>query len=196
MISVVEPAKKRDLTTLATVKDELGIGDRASDAQLRRQITQASDAIAKYCRRVFPIETVSEVFRIGQTGTLMLSRYPVTEVVSVIVDGKPITEPSYWLDRDTGIMDRCDGQGRSVHWCGNVVVTYRAGYALPAGLPEGIERACIILVKSYSLGAERDPLIRSDAIEGAGSTEYFSGGGTGLPPEVQGLLDPHIKPNG
>ena len=56
MLTVVKPASSFDLTVLATVKAELGIADRASDAALAGYIKQASEVVAKFCNRVFALE--------------------------------------------------------------------------------------------------------------------------------------------
>ena len=72
-----------------------------------------------------------------------------------------------------------------------------AGYALLTDLPYGIERACIALVNQYRYSAERDPQLRSDAVEGIGSSSFFDGlDASGLSPEVLGLLKDHRKPAG
>ena len=55
-LTVVKPASSFDLTVLATVKAELGIADRASDAALAGYIKQASEVVAKFCNRVFALE--------------------------------------------------------------------------------------------------------------------------------------------
>jgi hypothetical protein len=87
------PANPYDLTDLPTVEDELGINeddDTGTDDDsgfLQRAITQASWAIAKYCGRVFPVETVQDVLYIqqdpypwqnpGLVSPLQVSRWPI-----------------------------------------------------------------------------------------------------------------------
>lgn len=197
MLTVITPAPTHDLTSLSTVKAELGVTDRAEDGKLLGYIEQASDVIANHCNRTFALETVTETIRnSGGSCFLLLERYPIVSVASVTENGTPIDPDDYEINGDDGTIMRLCG-GRPVRWAtGKIVVTYSAGYELPAGLPTSIERACILLVKMYAAAGDRDPMVRSEAVDGAGSTDYFSGAGTGLPPEVQGLLDPHLKPNG
>lgn len=197
MLTVTDANTDRDLTTLAAVKAELGDDVGVSDDQLGRFITQASNVIAKYCNRVFAIETVEETFRFNSSAAgLMLARYPVTEVVSIVDGETTLAADDYDLDRQTGIIDRLSSSGAISRWCaGKTIIAYKAGFALPAGLPEGIERACITLVKQYVAAGDRDPMVRSEASDGVGSTDYFSGAGTGLPPEVEGLISLHRVPN-
>jgi hypothetical protein len=197
MLTVIEAAKNRDLTLTATVKAEMGITIRDDDQQIKRLIGQASDVVATYCNRVFATETVAETLRsFGRSASFMLSRYPVIEVVSVIEAGVSLTADQYEIDLRTGIIDRISASCISPWGHGKTVVTYKSGFALPSDLPDGVERATILLVKQYLASGDRDPMVRSESVEGAGSTDYFSGAGTGLPPEVQGLLERHVNPNG
>lgn len=209
MITVNIPAKSYDLTLLATVKAELGITDRASDTVLRSYIKQASDVIAEFCNRVFALETVTEAFRIGHdfhegfshspypmSFELTLKRYPVVSIVSVTENGIALTSDQYEVDAENGTISRICGSQYSRWQIGRVLVTYSAGFVLPGGLPRGIERAAIQLVKQFASSGDRDPLVRSERVDGAGTTEYFGADGTGLTPDIQGLLQPHVKPNG
>jgi hypothetical protein len=197
MLSVTEANTDRDLTLLASVKAEMGITDRASDELIARYITQASDIVAKYCNRVFAIETVTDTFRVrsGAQG-LTLSRYPVTEIVSIVEGSTTLTADLYEIDLECGILERLQSDC-IIRWpAGKTVVTYKSGFTLPNGLPDGIERATVLLVKQYLNAGDRDPTVRSETVEGAGSTDYFSNAGLDLPTEVEGLLKPHVKPNG
>jgi hypothetical protein len=198
MLTVTEASTDRRLTRLDTVKTELGITDGASDEKIAALIEQASDVVAKYCNRVFALETVAETFRIHHHGTqgLTLGRYPVVAITSIVENGTTLTTDEYEADIETGIIERLRSD-RVLGWpAGKVVVAYAAGFDLPDGLPDGIERATIELVKQYYASGDRDPLVRSEVVEGAGSTDYFSPSTTGFTPEVEGLLEPHRKPNG
>jgi hypothetical protein len=89
--TVLVPATSYDLTDLATVKDELSIPtlDVTRDPFLTRAIKQMSSAVSHYCNRVFPVETVRDVFdeeqafhvrygfALGGNERLQLSRHPV-----------------------------------------------------------------------------------------------------------------------
>jgi hypothetical protein len=198
MLTVTEANADRNLTRLDTVKTELGITDGASDEKIGALIDQASDVVAKYCNRVFVLETVAETFRVHRHGTqgLTLSRYPVTAIVSIVEGETTLTADQYEVDLEAGIIERLRSDC-VVRWpAGKTVITYSAGFNLPDGLPEGIERATIELVKQYYASGDRDPLVRSEVVEGAGSTDYFSPSNTGFTSEVEGLLEPHRKPNG
>jgi hypothetical protein len=85
--------KPYDLVPLRAVKRELRITDSGDDDLYRDWITQASAAAAKYCNRVFPIETVQNRIYpprdyfpaptvIGGVKPLQLSRWPLAVEVS------------------------------------------------------------------------------------------------------------------
>lgn len=102
--NVLVAAATYDLVDLDTVKDELNITstDTSKDDFLSRAITQVSAAVANYCNRVFPVETVKDIFdeqgfhasygfgryhggySTGASARLQLSRWPV-------VGGSPVT---------------------------------------------------------------------------------------------------------
>ena len=59
-----------------------------------------------------------------------------------------------------------------------------------------LEQACILLVKQNYFAKTRDPLIKSVAIPGVSTYDYWvgstgKGGGGGMPPEVQTLIEPY-----
>lgn len=208
MLIVTTAATSYDLTLLATVKAALGIKDRKSDALLKGYIRQASDAIAQYCNRVFAIETVEETFRLGHTshplsfrrnhGTseLILKRYPVITITSVTENATLLDATMYETNPSEGTLRRLCSDQPSYWHSGKTVVVYSSGYELPTGLPGGIERAAIMTVKHYFDTADRDLNVRSERVDGAGTTEFVDADASGLPADVQGLLAPHVKPNG
>lgn len=94
------PADPYDLTDLATARDELGItnaNDTANDSFISRAITQSSRAIARYCNRVFAVETVQDQIYIQQDAypwqvpggvyPLQLSRWPLVDSSVVAFTG-------------------------------------------------------------------------------------------------------------
>jgi len=90
--TVISAASTYDLTTLADVKDDLGITSTASDATLARMISAVSAAVANYCNTVFPVETVCDTFYPDRLSALydiptkvrplILSRGPVVRTAS------------------------------------------------------------------------------------------------------------------
>ncbi len=217
ILTVTTPARTRDLTTLATVKDEFGIKDTKSDARLRRWIRDASGAIETYTRRVWAMETVTETFyhRQGSNSfyrawvypnrhgssielphALCLARYPVTNVVSITEDGTALATTDYLWDEPQGIVYRLTTDGTPISWYGSTtVITYTAGYDLLDGLPPEVEQACLTLLKHRRSSRGRDPLLRQISVPGVQEETYWVGGigdNAAVPPEVAGLLAQHI----
>ncbi len=194
LLTVLTPASIRALTTLATVKDEIGITDDAADARLQRWIDEASERIETYLGRVLAGETVRETFRLrGAPGCLRLARRPVAAVASIDVDGATLANDQYEIDATAGLLYSIGGDQRT-RWAGcTVAVTYTAGYVSVQALPRPIETACLGLVRHRWAARDRDPMLRSLAIPGVVTEQYWVGatGDDGaMPPEIAALLDP------
>jgi len=161
-LTIKTPAAERNLTTLSAVHDALGITDTTIDAFLTRVIEASSDAIERYCNRVFARQVYTETIRGSDHPILVLTQTPILAVASVLSDGEPITD--YVLDDpDVGSLYREVGWFRNA-WIGwatepatlptteapTYTVEYTAGYYLPGesgrNLPSAIEQAAILTV--------------------------------------------------
>ncbi len=196
IVTIVTGAASTDLTTVAAVKDELGITGTSEDEKILTWIRQASSMIAGYCNRVFAEETLSEQFRLTrEEAVLQLRRWPVSSITSITQDeDDPLDgDTDYEFDPDTGQVWRLISDIR-VSWAAQkIVVVYVAGYELLGELPYEIERAAISLVKLYRSSATRDPMLKSESIPDVWEGTYWVGAppGGGLPPEVTVLIDPY-----
>jgi hypothetical protein len=201
-LEVITPSACMDLTILETVKDELGIpqSDVSQDDRLAILIKQASGVVAEYCNRIFGAEEVTETFWSDwpseTSRSFMLSREPVSEIVSVEIDGVVQDPSSYRLAND-GHLHRVGLTGLTF-WCltSTAIIQYIAGYILLDDLPYGIERAALSLIKGYYTGTGRDPMVRSESIPGLRDVSYQVGSlgdKSTLPPEVIALLSPHRR---
>lgn len=192
MLVVVSPAASTRLTTPGRAREMLGLSaDAPSDQLLGRMIDDASRVVSEHCRTVFAEETIRETF---VSGAAVLSRDPVSEVISVTANGAVIAPGSYVLDGDSLRVDGLESCRTSRR---QVVVEYRAGYVLPTedasgSLPPPIERATTLIVGAYISTRDRDPLVKSEDVEGVGSVSYWmQGARNALPsPEAESLLAP------
>lgn len=196
MLEIITPATSKRLTTLVAIKAELSITGSTDDAYLTGLLDQVSDTIATWCQRDFASETLRETLHQTRAADcLVLSRWPVAAVSSVSIADDALDPAEREVD-GPGLLYRLDSAGNRRHWpVGRVVVEYTAGYVLPGEegrtLPHDLERAALSLIKSLWFARDRDPLVRSDSVEGIGTTTYQTGGfrtGAGLPPDVEGLL--------
>src|SRR5918992_6315512 len=73
-ITVTVPPSTTKLIALADLKAILGITDGANDALLGNIIQRGSDAVARFCNRVFPQRTVQETLP-GPGGQLLKVKF-------------------------------------------------------------------------------------------------------------------------
>jgi hypothetical protein len=164
------------LTTLATVKEYLGLTGTGEDSLLNRLIDWATDFIHSYCGRTFPQGSYDEYYDGDGTDTLLSHQFPIVSVNSLEVDGTVKDSTSFVLYAPLGIIRLKSGvfpRGKK-----NVRLQYTAGYAT---IPKDLEQASIELValKYYDRGRERL------GVEGKEGTSFT----TQLPQEVKQVLD-------
>jgi hypothetical protein len=202
-VIVTQKATSKRLTTPTRASAMLGFGDPAS-LQFKMALDAASTRVATYCHRVFGIETVQERFeflawdRNEPVEHLLFTRYPVVDITKVVIDGV-IQDPTLYEHDDLFLYRLVEGERRC--WSGRIVfVEYRAGYTLPSDtpdavwtLPDDIERATVLLAgSSLSMGG-RDPMVKSEQVEGIGQRDFYvQGASASLPhPEAESLLQEH-----
>ncbi|HEV7455917.1 MAG TPA: hypothetical protein VGN96_04010 [Roseococcus sp.] len=200
ILTTITPPSASALVLLDVVKADLGLaGTFDQDPWLASEIIAASATIARHCDRVWGRATVQETFRaVGHDReALLLSRCPVVAVASVLVDGTALAPEGFEVDAEAGILYRLDGDERRGWRARAVVVTYTAGYLLPgqAGrdLPADVERAARLLVTAAYEARGRDPMLRSESVQGVGAVSYLDprAGAEDMPPQAAALLSPY-----
>ena len=176
-----------DLTTLATVKDWLGIpsGDTSKDARLSRLITSSSARIVGWLGRGILSASYSETYSGVGNARLGLRNYPVIAIASLTVDG--VTVPAASGSPPAGgytvahvgspvvtgafinLSGYCFTRGAD-----NVAPVYTAGYAT---VPADIEQAAIELVQTILGRQSVDQNVSSESVSGVGSVSYRQGSG-------------------
>lgn len=195
MLRIITPAASTSLVSPAAVLDELGLGGPQSD----RLIARASAAVESYLGRPLGRETVEETFRLArQVPEVTLSRWPVVEVTSITENGVSIAADAFELDRDAGVIRRLY-DNRYYCWPAfNIIVVYIAGYELPApwqasggpsDLPGDVQHAVVELVRRWAAEGDRDPGIRSVAVEGSMTAAWHQPSSDGIPSDLASLLD-------
>lgn len=180
ILTVITPAPSYDLTVLATLKNELGITDTASDIALSALIVQASGVVTEITGRVWAQEEVSEKFYLDwgeNVPSLLLERRPVSAIASITENGSVLVEDvDYVVDYRRGMVHRINGSVWTFSNNPSVVIQYTGGYALLDDLPFGPERATLILAKSYWYARARDPATRSETTNDIDSVTYRDAG--------------------
>jgi hypothetical protein len=140
------------LTTLAAVKEYLGLSGTGEDSLLNRLVEWATSFIQTYCGRIFFQGSYDE-YHDGDGSDSVLSRqFPIVSVDTVEVDGVVKDSSSFVVYAPIGMIRLKSGvfpRGKN-----NIRLMYTAGYA---SLPKDLEQACIELValKYYDRGKER-----------------------------------------
>ncbi len=133
------------LTTLNNVKEWVGSQTSDDDALLTRLISAASAWIENYLNRTLGLTTYQRNFDGAGGYRMMLPEYPVTQVISVSVDGVGIMPAAD--QRNLGyVFDSNSVSLRGylfMRGVGNVQVSWIAGYN---PIPDDIEQAAIHLV--------------------------------------------------
>lgn len=177
VLGITVPASSRDLVSLGTIKEELGVTDNDTDPMLARWITEVSDEVEGFCGRSLVLETVVEEFRVGCIGVptvgaasaaapLRLDRYPVVAIDGVVEDGTELTSDQYSLDAAGGFLWRVIAGYRMSWTATQVLVSYSGGYAVPGGVPGRLQRAVQLLIRGRWFARTRDPLLRTVVIPG------------------------------
>lgn len=220
--NVITPAVDTLLTTVARFQAISRIAVASGDEiAFDMMLQQASAAIAQFTNRTLAQETVEESFfpardaypyqLPGGMSDLMLTRWPVSSVASVVVgpddSSQELTLGTDFLVRKaSGKLVRLGSGGYPVPWLPvKTVVTYTAGYTLPgwplpsgsvATLPADIEDACIRLLTGRAQNRDRDPLLKSENIPDVGERVYWiPATATGnISPEIADLLDNYRVP--
>ncbi|MCS3690943.1 phage head-tail connector protein [Bradyrhizobium elkanii] len=207
VISVVTtPASSYDLASLSDVKDELGVKDNSSNALLQRYLTSASAAVAQYCNRVFPAETMTETFWASRdrgwrkvlpsVQDLQLSRWPVQSVTSVTENGNALVEDiDFKVNAENGQLVRLNTNGYPRMWpVYPIVVVYTGGFAT---IPADVEDAVIRMVTKRYVSKGRDPSLKQESIPGVREVQYWiaTGADSGnMTPDITDILDNYRTP--
>lgn len=206
------------MITLADFQADWGVTDQTVVSFLTRTITRCSSAAAHYCKRVFGLESVRDIIVAPHSHwpsaasaaceALFLSRWPVVTVNMVIADGAVlIAGQDFIVDAINGRLLRLNGSGAIVAWQAHqTTVEYSAGYLLPSQnpnsfptaaqpLPADLADAVSRMVYTRYAERRRDPLVKSEFIEGIGRIEYLVSDPEGnLSPDVAQILDHYRAP--
>lgn len=198
------------LTTLETVKADLGISTTTDDDFIKRKINFASQAIEDFCDRVFGTSEVTETFKAEGQLRFVVARAPIASISEITYDGTEVDSDNYeiegpWTIRMiyaasnsnmmTGAISAAilPGTSRKLY-----SVTYTGGYALPGAatptLPSTIEEACITQVISEYRQRGRDKSIKAERLLSWNATYGDSTDkDSGLLKSVVSMITPHKR---
>lgn len=184
-----------DLTTLAKVKNYLGITTSDHDTLLEYLITRMSTFIRTYCGRDFDQTTYTDDKYDGEyknDGFLRLRHFPIISVTSLYDDTSreftadtEIESGDYIIRNDEGIIQLLDGVFFNEDYQ-NIKITYVAGYST---IPEDLEQACIDLV-GFKFNTRQSSGKRSERLGRWAVTYVTLGEGKeAIPSDTKAVLD-------
>jgi hypothetical protein len=209
ILTVLDPAENRRLTTVEALERELGV-ENSSDDEVGDIVDQASAAIETHTRRRFAVESVQETIDpLYRVMAIMLERYPVIAVTAMTLAGVAIDVDEIEVDARSGLLYRLQN-GERIAWdCGRAVITYSAGYRLPGEeedtnnadaeeLPADLERIARDYAAMLWHGRARDVAVRGIAYSDNSRIDYgyaaAATGDDGLPDDIAGRLAPYRRP--
>lgn len=177
------------LTTLTRVKTELGISGSGEDSYLEGLIDSVSGRIASFCNRTFQYgEDIEETVPGYAWTALLLSRCPIVEIDSIVLDGSTVSADSYKIkSANAGIVYNETGWAWTALSGGSVagdrlagtedplyVITYTGGYVTPQqaaddvtltrNLPYDLEDACVEWITVRYLRKGADPRLQGERL--------------------------------
>jgi hypothetical protein len=199
-ITVTVPPATTKLIALADLKAILGITDSANDALLGNIIQRGSDAIARFCNRVFAQRTVIEILP-GPGGQLLKLKFsPIVTLTSISLDSETVDSDTYTLtEPDAGIVF-CETYWAYTGHKYSYTATYVHGYNLPEmtgndTIPHDIQQAALELCKGMWLARQRDPSVAMESVPDVYTVQYGQGKNGvavgAIPPNVQEPLLPY-----
>lgn len=200
-LSLDGPADAVPLALLADLKADLAISDSSSDGRLARLLLDASSMALAFIGQPILFGLWTEEIVIERSDLLrqiVLSARPLLSLQSLKRNGADWSAEQLSgliLDCKAGLLS-CSQVG-SQHWkSGHYVLTYNAGYVPPSGetagtVPPVISRAVILTASALFAAGDRDPNLKSESVQGVGSTSWATAAGTGgMPQSAADMLAP------
>lgn len=204
-LSLDGPADAVPLALLADLKADLGLTDDSSDERLTRLLLDASSMVLAYIGQPILSGLWTEEIAIERADCLRqiaLSARPLLSVQSVKRNGTdwPAERLSLLvIDKRAGLLS--SSLDTRHYWQrGHYVLTYQAGYVPPSmidgtvqtgTLPPVISRAVIVTASALWAAGDRDPNLKSESVQGVGSTSWATASGTGgMPQSAADMLTP------
>lgn len=199
------PSDAVPLALLADLKADLEITDNSSDARLNRLLLTASSLALDYIGRPIIAGEWQETIRVSpgeHLHEIVLSVFPVSDVRSIEHDGTLWGQEqleTLGLDAQAGLLS-LQSHPRHGRWRhGLYIISYHAGFTPPSlidgtpnvgTLPASISQAVLVTASALFSAGARDPNLKSESVQGVGSTSWNVSSGTGgLPQSAADMLE-------
>ena len=192
VVTPVANAAARRLTTATKVQVALRLG--SVDSTLIESIIDAvSGECCRFANLARAVSGASPTF--GQEilratwlatdrnrGSMLLLpwRAPITAIGSVVEDGVGLVANTDFRLVGGGMLERMTDDAPVCWSSGKIVVSWTAGWSLPAEVPAELEGQVIEQVKMKYLATDRDPALRSENTPDIWSGSYAVAGGDSI----------------
>ena len=159
--------------------------DCLSADEASQLIDEASAMIASYTGRVLQRQEVTQTWRDVCVQRIMVRRWPVADIVSVVVDGETLDPAEY--EHDGQFIYRLTDDRRMAWYGSKIAIRYRGGYD---PIPADLQRACLDLCVNLHATRGRDLTLRSvniPDVETISFRDEGNGGGV-MPAQVVSTL--------
>jgi hypothetical protein len=202
ILTVTTAATDLTLLTMAELRKATGIAS-GSDDDLAAVGRRVAAAITSHCNvktvgatpPTLRLETLTQTFRLQcPVESLILSRRPLIEIVSVTEDAVAVESTDYEMRAGIGILDRLCSDYPAWWSASKIIVVYRAGWAT---VPDNLRNAAMKLAAVFwSEGIKVDLSLKRESIPGVIDREWWVGptDDPAIPREVQDLLADYINP--
>lgn len=204
ILEIITPATSRAILSADELRIAGGLSsiDTSQDGRLSELGLRAADFISSKCGvagdginipTLFS-EVCRDTFRPSlPSPNLLLSRRFVSAVTSVVENDVTLTSAEYEIDRASGVLRRIL-ENKPSRWAeAKIVVTYTAGLVT---IPTDLKHAAELVVRQMVAQSSRDPMIRSERVDGVGEIDYWVGAGDSSDPvamAVTNLLRPYTS---
>jgi hypothetical protein len=199
---VIVPATSYALVTIDQAKQSLKIplDDTSQDAAVQAQVDHVSAAVARYCDRVFVVQTYRDQLRsvcswLRYGEPLPTAQKPIAEaegepLITITQDGAELEATVYEVDAERGLLYRLDSAGASAAWTGSTaILDYTAGYD---PIPDDVQAATLEWITARWSAQGKDPALRSETIPDVISQMWSSDAQTpSMPSGARELLAPY-----
>lgn len=190
--------KSNALVALEPTKAYVKEFSASNDSLIEDFINECSSLIERYCNRKFREDTYIELYDGARTNEIMLTQWPVNQIVSIHEDANRVFGPDTLLDASTYFLrsdemqedfmiyrtDQIFARGKAT-----VRIEYRAGYAAYTDVPADLQLACKRTVGYYFKQQQNKDLTETNISKGDENITLIDG----LPNAVKVLLDPHKR---
>lgn len=200
--STALPIAQQRLASVDALKALMALEDDGSEDDLIESLLDRATAdMVAHCKlatasdgraATFARETCRATWFAGECrdhNLLLPWRVPVTTISSVVENGVALTAGTDFQLFSAATLVRLANDAPRAWSGGKIVVTFIAGWELPAGAPSSVTAAALEQTKYSYAGRDRDPALRSEGVPDVYTASWSVPGGDSF----KGVLLPQVE---